>query len=213
MAEAGGGLSLHPLPACLSRLMGFRWSLGSEILKIARLFLMSWEKSHLGPRTAGERAPVKGLHRGSGVYWGGNGARGSRGAGGHMCTAAASLARFSRGPRDPAHTCAAPQAGEKKTQPKTPRIALALRKSLWGSAPAGSILHSAAAWPPWGRGPPGSTVPGHIRARYWQVKGPRGCLYSKKAIKSLWWAPCRRWCHAPQLITGPSPRSHCSGGK
>lgn len=32
-----------------ARLMGFRWSLGFEILKIVHLFLMSWEKSHLGP--------------------------------------------------------------------------------------------------------------------------------------------------------------------
>lgn len=107
----GGGLSLHPLPAHPSRLMGFRWSLGAEILKIVQLFLMSWEKSHLGPGAAGERAPVKGLHRGPGVYWGGNGARGTWGARAHICTAAAPSSTFTRSPGPRTCLCSPPKLG------------------------------------------------------------------------------------------------------
>lgn len=72
MAEVGAPPNPPPNPG-RAPLMGFRWSLGPEILKPQRLSLMSWEKSHLGPSPAGELGPVKGRHW---VYWGGNGVRG-----------------------------------------------------------------------------------------------------------------------------------------
>ena len=68
-----------PTPHVRALLMGFRWSLRAEMLKTERLFLMSWEKSHLGPARRGAR-PGQRTAPGSVLYGGGNGARGGSGA-------------------------------------------------------------------------------------------------------------------------------------
>lgn len=98
----GGGLSLHP-PARPARLMGFRWSLGSEIPKNPAAFPN--ELGKVTPRPARRGAsPSQSLPRGSGLYWGGNGARGSRPG----ATSAPQQPPRSAFPRDRPRTCSAP---------------------------------------------------------------------------------------------------------
>lgn len=71
----------HP-PGVRALLMGFRWSLRVEMLKTERLFLMSWEKSHLGPARRGARPGQRtatGLCALWGRKWGAGGGCGARG--------------------------------------------------------------------------------------------------------------------------------------
>lgn len=71
----------HP-PGVRALLMGFRWSLRVEMLKTERLFLMSWEKSHLGPARRGARPGQRtatGLCALWGRKWGAGGRCGARG--------------------------------------------------------------------------------------------------------------------------------------
>lgn len=114
-----------------------------------------------------------------------------------------------------------PQVGKPPRVGNTPppRIALALRKSLQGSALARSILRSAAAWPPWGWGqgtPPPQTPQLHGTGVHPSLvpagEGSSGGIFTAKSHKKptvgtmLTAMPC-----SPAHHGGITPQPLCWG--